>query len=60
MGMHELGHVVPVARTRSADSRLGDPRPGAPAERHPVLRQENELRGLLGLPRKRFYGLLSN
>lgn len=58
--LHELGHVVPVARARSFDARLGDPRPGAPAERHPVLRQENELRGLLGLPRKRFYGLLSN
>ncbi len=57
--VHEFGHVVPVARTRSLEQHYGDPKPGSTATEHPVIQQENELRGLLGLQPKSFYGLLS-
>ena len=57
--LHEFGHVLPVARSRSLSDRTGDPKPGDPnAAQHPVIQNENQLRGLLGLPSKTFYGLL--
>lgn len=57
--IHEFGHVMPVARSRSMSDRTFDPKPGDPnAAQHPVIQNENKLRGLLGLPSKTFYGLL--
>lgn len=58
--LHEFGHVLPVARSRNLSDRTGDPRPGVRnVMDHPVIQGENELRGLLGLEPKQFYGLLN-
>lgn len=58
--LHEFGHVLPVARSRSMKDRTFDPKPGAAnVADHPVIQNENKLRGLLGLPEKTFYGLLN-
>jgi len=57
--IHEFAHLLPVAESRSMDSRTGDPNPGRRgASDHAVIQQENLLRGLLGLPPKDYYGLL--
>lgn len=58
--LHEFAHVLPVAQSRNVRDQTGDPRPGAHGLlEHPVIRGENQLRGLLGLQPKRFYGLLN-
>jgi len=57
--LHEFGHVLPVARSRSLSDRTFDPKPGDPnAAQHPAIQSENALRQLLGLKPKRHYGLL--
>lgn len=57
--IHEFGHILPVAQSRNVADRTGDPKPGDPnAAQHPAIQNENQLRGLLGLPNKAFYGLL--
>lgn len=59
--LHELGHAVPVARARHTRARTGDPDPRRgwmEVAGHPVIQNENKLRGLLDLPAKNFYGLL--
>ncbi len=58
--LHEFAHVLPLARARNARASTGDPRPGVRnVMDHPVIQGENELRGLLGLEPKQFYGLLN-
>jgi hypothetical protein len=57
--IHEFAHLVPLAESRHMRNQTGDPTPGDPqAADHPVIRGENVLRGLLGLPAKTDYGLL--
>lgn len=53
--VHEFGHVLPVARSRSLDSRVADPAPGR--NDGPAMEQENYLRSLLGLPPRTSYAL---
>lgn len=56
--IHEFGHVLPIARTRSLASAVDDPKPGQDAASAPSVQSENRLRALLGLKAKSFYGLL--
>jgi hypothetical protein len=57
--LHELAHFVPVAEARSLSARTFDPKPGSRNQhKHPVIIKENRLRSLLGLPEKKYYGLL--
>lgn len=53
--LHEFGHLVPVAQ---GGEPTGDPARDSDITGHPVIQNENKLRGLLGLPSKAFYGLL--
>lgn len=53
--LHELAHVLPVARARSASARLVDPLPGEADP--PILRVENSLRARAGLPLRDTYAL---
>jgi hypothetical protein len=59
--IHEFAHVLPVAQSGHIRDATGDPKPGyRNVAQHPVIRGENLLRELLGLPPKRAYGLLAD
>jgi hypothetical protein len=56
--LHEFAHVLPVARSRHMRDRTFDPPPDMQnVADHPVIKGENLLRALIGLPAKDYYGL---
>lgn len=57
--IHEFGHLIAVAGQRHIRARTGDPeRHGTEQWRHPIMRAENALRQLIGLPARTTYGLV--